>query len=423
MRGRAARTPRMATNLWGDRTGAIGRRFALLLIAITLTAITAAGASAGRAAASPDLAAPRQAARAAGLPVRAYAVNVAKDGAPGCVNLYAWSNRRLAAQTVVVPVSERAISTIGDAVAEGAGGIILFGSSAPADLGTQISHLESLVPGYLGLLVMSDEEGGGVQRMANLVGDLPWPRDMAASWTEEETAARVAAVARRMASYGVNMDLAPVIDVDGSDVAPGAANPDGWRSFGGDTSVVTRYGIAFMEGLQQGGVIPVLKHFPGLGGASGNTDNGPAHTLPWAALQEVALPPFIAGIKQGAPAIMVSNAVVPGLTDLPASLSSAVIRDVLVGTLGFRGLILTDSLSAGAISGAGFTVPAAAVQAIQAGADMVLFGAASSQDAIAQFRAIVSAEVAAVANGSLSRTRLQDAATSVLSVRGTSVCS
>jgi beta-N-acetylhexosaminidase len=186
--------------------------------------------------------------------------------------------------------------------------------------------------------------------------------------------------------------------------------------------VVTADGIAYMSGLEEGGVIPVLKHFPGLGGASGNTDNGTATTLPWMTLQTVGLPPFTAAIQDGAPAIMVSNAVVPGLTQLPASLSTVAITDELVGTLHFDGLILTDSLSAGAISDAGFSVTSAAVQAIVTGADMVMYTSASDAAALQQFQAIVDADVAAVGNGSLALGRLVAAAAAALTARHLNVC-
>lgn len=307
-------------------------------------------------------------------------------------------------------------------VAAGAGGVILFGSQAPADLGAQTTALRSLVPGRLGLLVMTDEEGGGVQRMPNLVGSLPWASEMGASLTPTQITQEVAAVARNMAQNGVNMDLAPVVDVDGQDVAPGPTDPDGWRSFSGSTSVVAADGVAYMQGLEQGGVIPVLKHFPGLGGASGNTDDGPADTLPWWTLEQSALPPFEAGIAAGAPAIMVSNALVPGLSQVPASLSPAVIEEELVGTLHFGGLIMTDSLSAGAISSAGYTPSAAAVQALEAGADMVMYGTTDPSVDQAQFQAIVTAITSAVTAGSLTQARLQSAATAVLRTMKVNVC-
>jgi beta-N-acetylhexosaminidase len=233
---------------------------------------------------------------------------------------------------------------------------------------------------------------------------------------------RVARVAKKMAYYGVNTNLAPVVDVDGRDVPPGPTDPDGWRSFSGRTRVVTRDGLAYLHGVQDGGVIPVLKHFPGLGGASRNTDYGTAYTLPWSTLQTVGLPPFVAGIRAGAPAIMVSNAIVPGLTRLPASLSWVAVRRELVRTLGFRGLIVTDSLSAGAIAQAGFHVPRAAVQAIKAGADMIMYNAATSTGALHRFRHIVSAEVSAVTAGTLSRSRLIAAARAALTARHVAVC-
>jgi beta-N-acetylhexosaminidase len=217
------------------------------------------------------------------------------------------------------------------------------------------------------------------------------------------------------------MDLAPVVDVDGRNVAPSRTNPDGWRSFSGNTSVVSKAGVAYMNGLRAGGVIPVVKHFPGLGGSSYNSDFGPARTLPWSTLQKVGIPPFTAAIKAGAPAIMVSNNIVPGLGTNPASLSPTAIGSELRGKLGFKGLVVTDSLSAKAISAAGFSVPAAAVQALRSGADMVMFdlgGNVSSQTS-----SIASAITNAVGGGHLARSRLIDAAGHVLAVRHVNLCS
>ena len=166
----------------------------------------------------------------------------------------------------------------------------------------------------------------------------------------------------------------------------------------------------------------MLKHFPGLGGSTGNTDNGAAQTLPWSTLKQVAIPPFAAAINDGAPAVMVSNATVPGLTTLPASLSPAVMRELKI-TLHFQGLVMTDSLSAGAISAAGYSVPAAAVQALRAGADMVMFGLAPTTAAtVAQTFAIRTAIVAAVADGTLARARLIDAGAAVLASRHVNLC-
>jgi beta-N-acetylhexosaminidase len=324
--------------------------------------------------------------------------------------------------TIVVPVSESTLGAALQEVSAGAGGLLLFGASAPSNLGTQLAYVKTYVPSRIGLLIMTDEEGGGVQRMANLVGSLPWPAWMGANWTPAQIQAAVNRVAGNMYANGVNMDLAPVVDVDGTNAPPSTTNPDGWRSFSGSTVVVTRDGIAFMNGLRSANVIPVLKHFPGLGGSSGNTDNGSAQTLPWSTLQQVAFPPFAAAIDAGAPAIMVSNARVPGLTTLPASLSPAVMQQLTIA-LHFHGLVMTDSLSAGAISAAGFTVPAAAVQALRAGADMVMFGLpATTAATVTQTFAIRAAIVSAVANGTLARSRLIDAVVAVLASRSVNLC-
>ncbi|WP_034087478.1 glycoside hydrolase family 3 N-terminal domain-containing protein [Streptacidiphilus albus] len=333
--------------------------------------------------------------------------------------LAAWPTRRLALLTVAVPVAETSPQDVTSEVEAGVGGVVLFGTSAPSSLGSRLAALRERVPGRIGLLVMTDEEGGDIQRMANLVGSLPWPAWMGTHWSPAEIQQAVTEVAKRMSAEGVNMDLAPVVDVDGRDEPPSDSNPDGWRSFSGSTAVVTRDALAYMAGLRAGGVIPVLKHFPGLGGSSYNSDIAPAHTVPWPVVQRVGLPPFAAAIAAGAPAVMASNDTVPGFAAYPTGLSPTQLG-VLRNTLHFGGLVITDSLSAGAISGAGFTIPQAAVQAISAGSDMVMFGLMSNESG--ETNAIADAIVSAVADGHLPRTRLVDAAAAVLAVRHEDLC-
>ncbi|MFF4042746.1 glycoside hydrolase family 3 N-terminal domain-containing protein [Streptomyces sp. NPDC001816] len=386
-------------------------RNARRLSATAVAAMLLAGWSAGTPTASPPSGSPASLAPDRGT--AAACTNSAK--------LAGWSNRRLAMLTIAVPVSETSVSDVTSEVSAGAGGVILFGSTAPSDLGSRLTALKTHVPGHLGLLVMTDEEGGDIQRMANLVGSLPWPAYMGAHWTPAQIQQNVTKVAAKMSAAQVNMDLAPVVDVDGRNVAPSKTNPDGWRSFSGNTSVVSQDGVAYMNGLRAGHVIPVVKHFPGLGGSSYNSDFGPARTLPWSTLQKVAIPPFTAAIKAGAPAVMVSNNIVPGLGTNPASLSPTDINTVLRGRLGFKGLVITDSLSAKAISAAGFSVPAAAVQALRSGADMVLFDLGSNVGS--RTSSIATAITNAVAGGQLSRSRLIDAAGHVLAVRHVNLCS
>ena len=334
---------------------------------------------------------------------------------------------RKAAQLVVVPSLDFNIDQLGPAVSAGAGGMLFLGNApAPADLAARVGRAAALAPPDAPLLTMADEEGGGVQRVAGLVGSLPWPRALAAADTPEQVTRLAAAVAERMRGAGVGMDLAPVLDVDGG-AGPSASDADGQRSFSALPPVAAAYGVAFIKGVEAGGVIAVAKHFPGLGGASGNTDVGPSRTLPLASLRSEALPPFTAAIAAGVPAVMVANATVPGLSAGPASLSPAVIEGLLRGELGFSGLVLTDSLSAGAIAQAGYSVPGAAVAAIEAGADMVLFGSTLTPAQVAllapgavraTFESIVQAIQGAVASGQLPQGRLDAAVLHVLAVKG-----
>ena len=165
----------------------------------------------------------------------------------------------------------------------------------------------------------------------------------------------------------------------------------------------------------------MVKHFPGLGEASRNTDIGPATTQPWSDLQKAGLLPFESAIAAGAPVVMVANATVPGLSAVPASISPEVMTTVLGGQLGFRGLVITDSLSAGALVDIGYSVPRAVVAALTAGADMVLYTAAASQVA-ALTQSTAAAVVAAVNAGTLPRARLVSAVASILATKRVDLC-
>jgi beta-N-acetylhexosaminidase len=331
-----------------------------------------------------------------------------------------WPVRRLAAQTIVVPVDEHHVQAVSTEVAAGVGGVILFGSKAPSDLGTELARLVRRAPDGLAPAVMTDEEGGTVQRMANLVGWMPSARRMARTMTTAEVNALAGRVGARMVAAHVTMNLAPVLDVDARP-GPSATNPDGTRSFSLDPGVTRAFGLAFARGMRAAGVVPVVKHFPGLGNASTNPDYAPAWTRPWSVLQRRGLRPFAAAIAAGLPAVMVTTARVPGLTRLPATLSWQAVHRVLRKRLGFRGLVVTDSLSGGAVSGAGYSVPKAAVRALRVGTDMILFNA--EPDAVARRTdRIVRAIVRAVADGDLPVRRLRNAAVHVLEARKAPVC-
>jgi beta-N-acetylhexosaminidase len=331
-----------------------------------------------------------------------------------------WSLRQLAQRTVVLPVAASDVASALPAARAGYGGLILFGATAPASFVASLARVRAAAWGGYSMMVMTDEEGGGVQRLTNLFAPLPWAKTMGRTMSAAQIQSRARSVGRSLAAAGVNVDLAPVLDVDARADYPGATNPDGLRSFSGSAAVVSSDGVAFMNGLGQAGVTAVVKHFPGLGGANQNTDYGPAHTRPWTVLERAGLRPFVAAISAGAPAVMLANASVPGLTSLPASISPEVVTELRTN-LGFAGLIMTDSLSAGAFSALGMSVPTAAVAALRAGADQVLFGFPSAPVTPSSMaNLIVRAMLAGVANGTLARATLEDAAAHVLAT-GTSL--
>jgi beta-N-acetylhexosaminidase len=298
--------------------------------------------------------------------------------------------------------------------------VILFGASAPANLAADVQSLSAVAPNRVAPFVMTDEEGGVVQRMANLVGSIPSAREMGATMTPAQIRQLATGLARRMRAAGVTMDLAPVLDVDGGQ-GPNDRDPDGTRSFGSDAKIAAADGLAFAAGLQDGGIVAVVKHFPGLGGATGNTDVTPASTLAWSALKGAGFVPFEDAVNAQAPAVMIANAIVPGLSNLPASISPTVITTLLRGQLGYRGLVITDSLSATALGAIGYSVPQATVAAIEAGADMVLYNATVATVALLT-NETVSALVSAAGAGTLDRARLVNAVMHILTAKGVDLC-
>lgn len=333
-----------------------------------------------------------------------------------------WTTAQLANETIALSVNALNIGAMGPAARAGYGGLILFGTAAPPKFAAIVATLQRETPSKYAMIIMTDQEGGGIERVTNLVARLPWAQTMGKNLTPAQISQQGRRVGLSMMAAGINTDLAPVLDVDGRAVYPGARDPDGFRSFSGIASVVASDGVAFMNGLRQAGVTSVVKHFPGLGGSTGNTDYGTAATLPWSTLKKSGLLPFEAAINAGATAVMVSNARVPGLSALPSSISPTVIA-VLRQQLGFNGLIATDSLSAGALGALGLGVPGAAVKALQAGADLILGGtAASSSAALALAQATSKAIQRAVASGTLARATLVAAATHVLAAENPQIC-
>jgi len=207
-------------------------------------------------------------------------------------------------------------------------------------------------------IVCTDQEGGAIR-------NAKWaPPTLPAAAQVPGRDAKAAAVALRAA--GINVSLAPVADVPSVDGAALAA-----REFSRDPHRAATATRAAIGGWLAGGVKPTVKHFPGLGGATVNTDQGSA-TINGGAPTDADLAPFKAAIAAKVPIVMSSHAVYPRLDRRHiASQSPAVLKDLLRGRLGFTGVVMTDSVEAAAVRATGRTEDVV-VRSIRAGNDIVL---------------------------------------------------
>ena len=291
--------------------------------------------------------------------------------------------------------------------AAGLAAVCLYGANVvdPDQLSALCGSLRSAAPD---LVVAVDEEGGDVTRLhyptgSNQPGNALLGRLDDTSLTRDSAAT----IGRELAAYGINLDLAPVVDVNSADDNPVI----GVRSFGADAAHVARHSAAYVEGVQSVGVAACAKHFPGHGDTV--TDSHLAlptvHAEPHV-LDTRELVPFRAAIAAGVACVMTSHIVVPAIDpDRPATFSPTVLGDVLRGRLGFEGVIVSDALDmAGASAETG--IPEASVRALAAGCDLLCIGSETTED---EFLEVVAAVVAAVAAGRLTARRLEDAAARV----------
>ena len=243
----------------------------------------------------------------------------------------------------------------------------------PRQLRALTGAIQRLAPTGVPFLVAIDQEGG--QLLGLGAESTPFAGNMALGATDDAALAeRVAgAIGRELRACGVNVNYAPVCDL-----ATNPANPSlGVRSFGDDADRVAPMVAGFVRGLTAGGVAATLKHFPGKGGAAIDTHHRPA-TLDGSRHQfdAVELAPFRAGMEAGASLVMSAHAAVPALTgraDLPATLSRAVMHDLLRHDLGFTGVALSDAFDMGALGDANQRA-ALAVDGLDAGLDLILSG-------------------------------------------------
>jgi beta-N-acetylhexosaminidase len=290
------------------------------------------------------------------------------------------------------------------------GGVIVFPPPGQPvnQLRTEIARLQRAARdgGRPALLVATDQEGGEVKRLPEGPPDSP-PGELGADGDEAEARAAGRQTGRYLSRLGINVDLAPVLDVPAS-----TASFISTRAFGTDPRAVARIGSAFAEGLAEGGAIAVAKHFPGLGAAVANTDLEPSTIdAPRRSLAE-DLAPFRQAIAARVPMVMLGHAVYRALDpEHPAALSSRIVGGLLRGELGFDGVVISDDLGAGAV-GAAVSEREAPVAAALAGIDILLFADTSDS------RPALDALREATAQGELGRAASEDSLLRILELKG-----
>jgi beta-N-acetylhexosaminidase len=291
----------------------------------------------------------------------------------------------------------------------GLGGVVLFAWNVESR--PQVAELTAALRAERdGLVIAIDEEGGDVTRLEADRGS-SYPGNWALGVVDDESLTeRVAEqIGAGLAATGINVDLAPVADVNVDPLNPIV----GVRSFGSGAELVARHAGAFVRGLQQTGVAACAKHFPG----HGDTREDSHLELPAVERDEEAMDamllPFRAAIEAGVRGVMSAHIRVLGLDDAPATLSRAAIGDLLRSRLGFTGVVVTDALEMRAVSA---TVGAeeGAVRALEAGADALCLGHDLRPESVHQ------AVVEAVRAGRLPEGRLREAAERVATLGTTS---
>jgi beta-N-acetylhexosaminidase len=319
--------------------------------------------------------------------------------------------RQQVGQLLVVSLDgTRAPGYLLDALRDGrAAGAILFGGNAPsaASVRALTASLHRAARGGPPPIVCLDQEGGEIRTLRfapSAVGQAGQPAPAAAARAATLTA-------RALRAAGVNVTLGPVADV--ATGTPGSVMAS--RAYPGDAAQVAASVRAAVAAYRRAGVLPVPKHFPGLGGATTNTDQAAARVGRTRAQLAADLRPFRAALGAGAPLVMLGHARYPALdADRIASQSHAIATDLLRGELRFDGVAMTDSLEAqAALETTGGDVGAGAVRSLRAGADLLLMTGPGS------FPLVRDAILAQARRSPLVRARVAEAATRVLALRRT----
>lgn len=265
----------------------------------------------------------------------------------------------------------------------------------------------------LPLFASVDEEGGTVARIANnegggfSVANVGDAADIGATGDAANATKAAQTIASYLTDLGFNCDFAPVCDIANNPQSTTMAR----RSFGADAQLVSDMAAAEVTAFLDGGILPCAKHFPGIGGAVGDSHEGSISSdKTLQQMEDCELRPFEAAIAAGVPFVMVGHLSCPNVTgdDRPASLSSTIMQNLLRKQLGFEGIIVTDSFEMGAVETL-FSPDQQGVEILKAGADMVLMPI--------DFASAYQGVLDAVADGTLTEDRIDESARRVVRLK------
>lgn len=373
-----------------------------MLAAAALAALAVLGCGQDRVAAAAGGEAP-----ATTVPVASAETPASPSPAPAS-ELAGWSNRRLAAQLVFCSVPATAPLTGRKYARKGVGGIVILGGGARRSIGKDLAAVLRAAPHGVKPFIASDEEGGLVQRLRDVVYPLP-PARVQGGWSASRTRATAKDYGARLRKLHVSVVFGPVADLD----VPGRYMSRLGRCFSSEPNVVGSHVVAWVTGLRASRVLSTVKHWPGHGWAA-DTHAGAARIPSLSVLRRRDMVPFEKAFAAGVPLVMVGHLRSRGLTGdkTPASLSRTALT-YLRGRAGDETVIITDSLSMAATTKAlGIKTPAAAVRALKAGADIALFASGDPDT-------VIDAVTAAIRSGRLPRAQAEAKALRVLALKRT----
>ncbi|TYS16575.1 DUF4309 domain-containing protein [Rossellomorea vietnamensis] len=260
----------------------------------------------------------------------------------------------------------------------------------------------------LPLFISVDEEGGRVSRLPE-VNSTPANEEIGRVNDKEYAYSIGEELAEHLKTFGFNMDYAPVLDIN--------SNPNnpviGDRSYGSNETVVSNMGIETMKGIQSKRIVPVIKHFPGHGDTSVDSHvQLPVVNKDLQQLQDLELIPFKKAIQNGAQVVMVAHILLPNLgSDYPASMSAAVVGDLLRNQLKFKGIVMTDDMTMGAIVN-NYGIGEASVQSLVAGSDILLIAHNNGN-----VSTVYNSVLKAVENGVISEERINESVIRIINLK------